>query len=404
MITFLAILLIATILVLSLVQTLLVIQYQWFHRDAESDLTDAMLSENAPRAAIILCLRGQEESVPECLACLVGQDYPNYELHIAFDSESDPAIQQVNEFFQASSADVHLHFFEPQQKCSYKCSGIVHVLDQLGEEIEIVAFCDGDAIVDENWLNELATPLIADAKIGATTGNRWFSPFDNGLGGLVRKLWNSAAVVQMQAYDIAWGGSMATRPSTIRDCGLKEVWSRSFCEDTSLAEPLKQHNLKLHRIPGLVIENREATTLKQCFHWISRQLMTVRLHHPRWIMVMGHGFATLLATIVAPLFIVLLFATGYMIAGRSLLFAWLIYQMTNVALLWMIERCNKKALAARNSVGHEDHSSSGGMLALAMVQIVHPFAFLDAFTASKVSWRGINYGIRGNDLEVRQSS
>ena len=267
------------------------------------------------------------------------------------------------------------------------------------DSVEIVAFCDADAIVDENWLNELVEPMLHDSKIGATTGNRWFSPFDNSMGGMIRKLWNAAAVVQMQAYNIAWGGSMAVRRSTIERCGLKEVWANSFCEDTSLTTALNRQGQQLHRVPGLVIENRESTTVAQCREWIARQLTTVRLHHSGWPLVMGHGIATGVATMVTPVVTLLLFTTGYITEGRSLLFAWVFYQLVNYVLLWNIDRCNVRALANRKSSSSEASSGNrlGGMRALFGVQFLHPLALLDAITRKTIQWSGVTYGIEENN-------
>jgi cellulose synthase/poly-beta-1,6-N-acetylglucosamine synthase-like glycosyltransferase len=405
MISLLAILLILVIVLLSLAQTLLVINYRWFHRDAKQPGIPDVSSRSLPQVAVILCLRGREDSIPECLAGLVGQAYSNYKLHIAFDSDDDPAVDQVKEFFADHNAAARLHFFEPKQNCSYKCSGIVHVLEQLEDDMEIVAFCDGDAIVDEKWLEELVAPMLNDHSIGATTGNRWFTPYDSSVGGLIRKLWNSAAVVQMQAYDIAWGGTMAVRRSTIEKCNLKEVWSRSFCEDTSMASELRQQGLELHRVPGLVIEDRETITISQCIRWIARQLLTVRLHHPDWSLVMAHGIATGLATIVTPILILILAVTGYRIEAGSLFFAWLIYQLVNYGLLWMIEKCNRDALSARNSetLAVEGDSSTTGILAFIAVQFAHPLALLDTMTMNKVTWRNVDYFIRGKRIGTDRS-
>ncbi|QEG23853.1 glycosyltransferase [Mariniblastus fucicola] len=405
MISFLAILLTLVVLLLSLTQTLLVIQYYWFHRDAQTEIESPVEPENFPKAAIILCLRGHEESTPECIAELIGQDYPDYQLHIAFDSPDDPAAKQVEDFFESHNSNVHLHFFEPQADCSYKCSGIVHVLDQLSDDVEIVAFCDGDAIVDVNWLRDLAIPMMQDASIGATTGNRWFAPYNHSIGALIRKHWNAAAVVQMQAYDIAWGGSMAVRKSTIERCNLREHWQTTFCEDTVITNLMKQQGLRLHRVPNLVVENREATTLSDCFEWIARQLLTVRLHHPGWPLVLGHGVATGLATIVAPIAAVLMFATGYTFAGRSVFIIWMVYQILNLVLLWVIERCNLAAIAQRNAseVVQSAPSSDMSLLALPGVQILHPLAVLKAFFMSTVKWRGVTYAIDANRVRVKES-
>lgn len=403
MISLLAVFLIVVVLVLTLMQTLLVIKYRWFHRDAPNAIEDAGAKENLPKAAIILCLRGQNESTPDCIAELIGQDYSDYELHIAFDSPDDPAAKQVEEFFENHRYQPKLHFFTPLPECSYKCSGIVHILEQLDSEIEIVAFCDGDAVVDVNWLSDLVLPMTRDQQIGATTGNRWYVPFDNSIGGLVRKHWNAAAVVQMQAYDIAWGGSMAVRKSTIDKCELGKIWSATFCEDTVLTKAIEKHGLRLHRVPNLVIENMETSTLQECYDWIARQLLTVRLHHPGWPLVLGHGVATGIATIVVPILAILLLMTGYLNEGRSLLLAWFIYQVLNFVLLLVIDRCNRSAISQRASADPVTNppSSRSGLFALIAVQILHPLAVLKAYSMKVVTWSGISYAVDGNKIRVK---
>ncbi len=403
MISLIAISTVVLVLLLALMQTLLVVNYRWFFRDAAPIEQD---DDNLPSAAIILCLRGSEEGIPDCLAELIGQDYPDFELHIAFDAREDLAVQQVEDFFENhnananSNANAKLHFFEPLPNCSYKCSGIVHVLGQLNEKFEVIAFCDGDAIVDTNWLRDLISPMLDDQGIGATTGNRWFDPAEATAGALVRKHWNAAAIVQMQAYDIAWGGSMAVRRSSIEKCGLIEIWSGSFCEDTALTAALESNALRLHRVPNLIIENNESVTLKNCYDWIARQLLTVRLHHPGWPLVKAHGVITGIATLGAPLIALPLLATGYFIAARSILIAWLVYQGLNVILLTLIEHCNRSAMAQRESSAndHQVPKPSLGLRiwSLFLVQLLHPLAVIRAMRMEIVEWRGITYQLRAD--------
>ncbi len=410
MIPLISIPLIILVLLLALMQTLLVMDYRWFLRDAKepnSNNESQGGSDNFPRAAIILCLRGFEEGIPDCLAELIGQNYPDYELHIAFDSPQDPAAQQVQDFFEDQNSKVQLHFFEPLPNCSYKCSGIVHTLSQLDEKFEVVAFCDGDAIVDDKWLRDLVLPMMNDSQIGATTGNRWFDPTDVSTGALVRKHWNAAAIVQMQAYDIAWGGTMAVRRNVIEKCGLIELWSKSFCEDTGLTEAIVDKGLRLHRVPNLIVENNETSTVLESFQWIARQLLTVRLHHKAWPLVMAHGLITGVATIAAPVIAVGLFACGYFIAGRSVLIAWLVYQVLNILLLMLIEYCNQEALGQRESAVYHPTPKPPlrwRILSLMMVQVLHPLAVIRAMRMESVTWRGIGYQIDSKQLHVASVS
>jgi cellulose synthase/poly-beta-1,6-N-acetylglucosamine synthase-like glycosyltransferase len=405
-----AIPLIILVLLLALMQTLLVLAYRWFLRDANESNDDKETGsddDQLPSTAIILCLRGFEEGIPDCLAELIGQNYPNYELHIAFDSHQDSAVQQVQSFFEDKNFNVQLHFFSALPNCSYKCSGIVHTLNQLDEKFEVVAFCDGDAIVDEYWLRDLVSPIVNDRQIGATTGNRWFDPTDVSTGALVRKHWNAAAIVQMQAYDIAWGGSMAVRRNVIEECGLTEIWSKSFCEDTGLTEAIVDKGLRLQRVPNLIVENNESATVPESFHWIARQLLTVRLHHKAWPLVMTHGLVTGLATMAAPIVAIAFLACGYFVAGRSLLIAWLVYQALNVLLLMLIERCNQEALGRRESTVYHPIRKPPlrwRILSLVMVQVLHPLAVIRAMRMKSVEWRGIEYQIEDQQIKVASVS
>lgn len=406
MIPFLTVILVVSILLLTMIQTILVVNYRWFVRDNTLPSTDVEIEDSdLAKSAIILCLRGYELGTADCLAELVGQIYPDFELHIAFDSESDPAVTQVKEFFENHKSKAQLHYFSPLPKCSYKCSAIAHVVGELDESIEFVAFCDGDAIVDEYWLRDLVVPMLSDKRIGATTGNRWFSPVDVSNASLVRKHWNAAAVVQMQAYDIAWGGSMAIRKSVIEKCGLVDRWSKSFCEDTLLASALKKHGLKLHRVANLVIENNEGTNLRECFSWIVRQLLTVKLHHSHWPLVMLHGVSTGIATIVTPIAAVALFASGNLLAGRSVLFAWIVYQLANIILLTLIGIANRTAMKHRNSAIDDKSLTTPTLTELVvsglLVQVLHPLAVLKTMVLQSVKWRDVCYRIAGRHVRVQ---
>ena len=198
---------------------------------------------------------------------------------------------------------------------------------------------------------------------------------------------------------------MAIRRSIIEPCNLIERWSNAFCEDTLLSWALKKERLKSHRVANLIVENNETTSLPGCFEWLVRQLLTVRLHHPGWPLVMLHGLFTGIATIVAPFACVVLFVNGYFFGGRSVLLAWLIYQILNAVLLALIGIGNRKAMARRDV--SRDHQSieepSGFQLIMAgiLVQLLHPVAVIKTMFAQKVRWRDVVYRIAGRRIRVQ---
>jgi|GEM_PF-950089 len=369
-------------------------------RVLSKDLDDEREQEEtySPPTAIILCLKGADESLADCLTGIISQDYPDFRLNIVINSQSDPAVSIVDDFFSNLKLKPKIHFLEsPQETCSLKCSAIAMAVRSLSERIQVVALIDDDAVVDEYWLSDLVTPL-KDSEIGATTGNRWYSPTDARFGTLVRKIWNSAAVVQMQRYDIAWGGSMAMRKDVIDRCQLLSRWEKSFCEDTSLSPVLKQNKLRLHRVPNLIVENKEASSFAGTFDWISRQLLTVRLHHPAWPMVFLHGIVTGIGAIVAPVLMVLLFWSGMTRDAWALLQAIVLYQVFNFVLLYLIGRSNRATVNGRNSYNRLESPPEMNVamhfLATLLTQIVQPFALWQASSTEKVKWRGATYRVK----------
>ena len=353
----------------------------------------------SPPTAIVLCLKGADEGLVDCLSGLIGQDYPDFELNIVIDAPTDPAATVVEDFFSKVKRQPKIHFLKsPEETCSLKCSAISQALRSLSDRIEVVALVDGDAIVDQNWLSDLVTPL-KDVSIGATTGNRWYSPIDARLGAFVRKIWNAAAVVQMQRYKIAWGGSLAMRREVIQRCDLLSKWEQSFCEDTSLTTELRKQNLRLQRVANLIVDNKETSSFWETFHWISRQLLTVRLHHPAWPLVLLHGVVTGVASIFTPLLVMVLFGMGMSSNARFLLQAIIVYQVANFVLLYWIGRSNLNAINGRDS--HDSNMPARNnswvmyFIATLVTQVVQPCALWRAISDEQVTWRGASYLVKG---------
>jgi cellulose synthase/poly-beta-1,6-N-acetylglucosamine synthase-like glycosyltransferase len=379
-------------------QVLYVFSYQGFVATADKKNNLQTTIPYTPTAAVVLCLKGVDESLEDCLAGLISQNYPDFQLRIIIHSPTDPASEAVNDFFSILKFKPTIEYLQPfDNQCSLKCAAIVQAVQSLPSEIKVVAFVDADTVVDEHWLANLVSPL-SDLKVGATTGNRWYDPNKPNLGSLVRQVWNAAAVVQMQRYSIAWGGSLAMRTDVIKQCQLVSRWQRAFCEDTLLTSALKKHKLTLHRVPNLIVENRESISLWQAFSWISRQLLTVRLHHKAWPMVFMHGIATAIGSIFAPALLAYLFCVGAGSDAGMLLKVIVLYQVCNVFLLRRISQTNRIAIDRRDrhnpsAVPTKAHWTRS-LLAIMLTQILQPFALWQANSIETVKWRGAKYSVK----------
>ncbi len=368
--------------------------YAWLHCQFVLSDPKESAGEFAPVVAVILCLRGRDPSLSACLTGLVNQNYDSYSIQIVVDDKRDLALADATFFFDSNEFkhfETHVLSEHPVQ-CSLKCSAIVKAISNLNDSVEVVALIDADAVADPNWIADLIAPL-ADPGVGASTGNRWFSPTRNNLGSLVRKTWNAAAVAQMTFYQIPWGGTLALKTSTIRDCGLLDRWALAFCEDTMLPLALRSQDLKIARIPNLILSNDESITLRGAFDWIVRQMLTVRLYHRDWPLVLTHGVfsgGVLIASLIA---IVWLLLDGQTRMAIGLTNGLIFFQLINAGLLTGIELANVQAIATRGMESKSKNSFAKGILAILLTQLMHPVAVVTAALAKRVSWRGIDYEI-----------
>lgn len=397
------------LLSVTVVQSIYVFRYQNILTSARDDASKQKSDRSADNingpVAIVLCLRGIDPSLSECLTGIISQQYPNFQIHIVFDHHNDSAVQFVDNFFEDQSVRPVLHFnSSPPKTCSLKCSGLITAIESLPDEIQYIALIDADTVADNKWLDDLLAPFC-DSSVGATTGNRWFTPHESNIGTVVRKIWNSAAVPQMALYNIGWGGSLAFRRDVIQRAGFLESWRSAFCEDTMVADSLKPLGLKLQRVPSLITENTESTSLTDTFGWIVRQTLTVRLHNRAWPLVLGHGILTAIACYLPPFLIAAAWIAGERFNALTITLFCLLYQLANIGLLAVIDRCNTNTLNQRTGESQREPDASGfgmNLIATVLNQFLFPLAVFKAWTMRSVRWRGIDYKIKaGNELKMQ---
>ncbi len=334
-----------------------------------------------PAAEIILCLRGADETLLPLLNALYNQNYPGkIRLQIIVDSRSDnswkiveKAINQyaINKTSSPDKLEITLQALQKRQKNgSLKCSSINQALRNLHPDSKVIALVDADAVVPKNWLKLLVLGCCQKG-IGAVSGNRWYLPSQNTIEGYIRTVWNAGALVLMTLFKIPWGGSLAVRREVV-DSGLWiKLMNNSLCEDTCLNKPLKQLKMKYLFIPELlIIDKSDGIKISDLSNWLTRQVLTVRLHHPAWPLILIHGIST-----------TTLICLGILFNTLSSLLA---YELACLFLLTWIEKLalNKKTTSIKNFA-----------LALFPGQILNGLSTFSALLAKKVEWRGINYQI-----------
>jgi len=351
-----------------------------------------------PKVAVVLCVRGKDPFLTDCLEALLHQDYPNYDARVIVDHADDPALGVVQEWFEASNApNVRWELLQDRRDtCSLKCSSLVQAARQLDSSYEAIALLDADTVPHSSWLRELIAPLL-DERCGASTGNRWYMPAAPSVGATARYFWNVFAIVQMYWLRIAWGGSLAVKMDVVRKSDLLRSWSEAFCEDTMLYSVLRKQALRLAFVPSLTMINREDCGLGNYYRWVRRQLLTARLYHPLWNAVVFHG---LLSTIL-PLFLIALFTAAVVTENRQIT-AWviaaaLLYVVVLSLLLWPLEASVRRFVAQRGepTAWMSWQFFVSCVSAIPLLQILYPMALASALLSRRVEWRGVEYQIDG---------
>jgi hypothetical protein len=352
-------------------------------------------------AEVTLCLRGADAELGDVFRGLARQRHADWRLRVVVDSPTDPAWNVAERLVAECAADATWReaIVEPLAgrpvTGSLKCASLRQVLLSLAPETSIVALIDADTVPHDIWLTTMIDECLHDG-VGAVSGNRWYEPASGSVAGTVRRLWNAGAIVQMTAFGIPWGGSLALRREAIEASGWAEVIRTSLCEDTALAMPLARSGWKHRLVPAVIaVSDDDRIGTRPLTRWIARQLLTARLHHPLWPLVALHGLVTSLALVASVIVAGVAAWRGQPMAAALVLLAVAAYEAASIVLMVIIEQSVRIGV---RPTGRTLWPPSLTRLAwqaavLPLTQAVYAVATLMALAARSVEWRGIVYDI-----------
>jgi predicted ATP-grasp superfamily ATP-dependent carboligase len=351
-----------------------------------------------PKAAVVLCLRGDDPFLEACLEGLLHQDYPDYDVKIVVDQPTDPAWHKSHEVVaRAAARNVQIEpLSERLETCSLKGSSLAQAVSRLDDSYRVVAFLDGDTIPHRTWLRELVAPL-EDAGVGVASGNRWYVLGGPHWGTLVRYVWNCAAVVQMYWNRFTWGGSLALRAEIARHPDLIARWRSAVSTDTVILRVVRAEGFRTAFVPSLIMTNREGCRLRDFFVWVQRQLAVGRLYHSGWPAVLGHGFIATAVPVAAVGTVAWKLAQRQWGQGLAIAGASLAYWALMAAVVLLLEGAVRAVVRRRGEeIVWPDRWTVGRLLlALPLTQAAHAAALWKAAFLRTFQWRGVVYQVDG---------
>ena len=244
-------------------------------------------SSYRPRTALLVPCSGRDLGFQKNITSFFKQDYENYLLCFIVADKADPAYSELcrlkEQLSQSTKAnDVRLFVAGGAKHCSQKIHNLLYCYQNIGEDVEVLAFADSDISVRSDWLAQLVYPL-RKMKCGAASGYRWFVPGKNNPASLALSAVN-AKIAQLLGdthFNQAWGGSMAIRTETFRRLGLDKIWAKSISDDLSLSCAVKKAGMKVVFVPACLVASYESTTWLKLFEFGRRQFLITRVNAPR---------------------------------------------------------------------------------------------------------------------------
>jgi len=335
-----------------------------------------------PFVSVIAPTRGVEPGFVENVQPLLKQNYPSYEVLFVFDDPQDPSLEIARDL------NARTVISGPAKGTGQKVHNLIAGVNEIDERCEVIVFVDTDARPDTDWLKKLVAPL-ADEKLGASTGYRWFVPEKGGLASRLRGVWNASiasALGENTEKNFCWGGSTAVRRETFERLNVSQHWKGTVSDDFTITRVLKDAKLPIHFTPNVLVPSVGDCDFRELLEFTTRQIKITRVYASHlWLPLMlgsaqfclvffgGLVLFALNRSIVVLVILAILFALG---AAKSLI-------------RW---RAIKIPLAAYRSKLNRDLWAH--ILLWPFASLLYLWNTIVAGFSRRITWRGITYELK----------
>jgi Glycosyl transferase family 21 len=255
--------------------TLVVWRYLW-------GLPLTEIPESTPRVALIVPIKGSSEATEAFLQAIRRQDYPNYRVIAAVESETDPAFLLLQRHAATPGAAVEICVAGLAHRAGQKVHNLLAALSCLGPEDDVVAFTDADTLPQPVWLSRLIAGIV-NAGRPTVTGYRWMIPADSRLSSAVVAAANASIATLLRVPYVAnacWGGTMVMRRETLERIDIRRYWEGAILDDLQMTRALRDHNVMIFSPRQSLLLSPIAMDWHQAFAFGRRQYQLVLTHDP----------------------------------------------------------------------------------------------------------------------------
>jgi ceramide glucosyltransferase len=364
-----------------------------FARYVRNDITRP-LPAFTPFVSVIAPCRGLDVGLRENIAALFAQDYPRYEIVFVTDSPSDSSLPVIEEAITTgNSVPARIVIAGDAIHSGQKVHNLRVAVTQVDLRSEVLVFVDTDARPSSGWLPSLVAPL-ADKKIGAGTGYRWFVASDGGFASHLRSVWNgsiASALGERADKNFCWGGSTAIRKSTFDELQIAERWRGTVSDDFTMTLLLQEANLPIHFVPACLVASLDGCTFKELLEFSNRQLKITHVYAPHlWKPV-------LLGSLI---FFLVFFGGLVLVVARVLLGLSYAPPLILLAIIYLLGaakafiRLRAVSIPLREYRKLLTNSMPAHLLLWPLASSLYLFNAVVAAFSRRIEWRGITYELK----------
>jgi cellulose synthase/poly-beta-1,6-N-acetylglucosamine synthase-like glycosyltransferase len=357
------------------------------------------------KTSLIVPCKGIDTAFDKNIRSLYKLEYENFEMIFVTESSEDPAYGRLlvlkEEYKNLTKAfDVRVLVAGIAQQGSQKLHNLLYACRNTGKDVEVLAFADSDAYVQNNWLNEIVFSLRKE-KHGVASGYRWYVPMRNNFATLALSILNAkvAQLLGVTRFNHAWGGSMAVRVEVFKKLGMDKIWQNSASDDLTLSRAAKKAGLRVTFVPACFVASYEKVNLLSFLEFARRQFLITRVTAP------GTWWLGLFSSLY-PLFGLWGFAGIALYLYNRAFNKWYIFLLVSFLFLAGQFLC---AVLRQKMISRVFPADWPRMKVAAIADIVGNlfwswlmlFCILSSLFGRTIKWRGIKYKLKGPTEVIR---
>jgi hypothetical protein len=299
-----------------------------------------------PPVAVIVPIKGASDATEAFLRALRHQDYPDYRIIAAVESEDDPAFRLLQRHAIMSGVPIDICVAGLAQRSGQKVHNLLAALRRLVPSDALVCFTDADTLPQQQWLSRLVsaiTTLLSQA--------------------------------------------------TLERIDIRKYWDGAISDDLQMTRALRDHGILIFSPRQSLLPSPIAMDWREAFIFGRRQYRIVLTHSPAlWLLA---AFITALPVLSLGLALVL-FWQGSKFAVAVLALSVLLGEVRT--------RCRQRILHAM--WGEQQGAALAGIWTVdrwlrPLWWGFHAICVFSALGSRRVSWAGIDYVIRSpQNVEV----